>query len=376
MPRPKQQPNLLRAQRALARLVEAAPPRDDADEPAAPSRRGAKGKKSKISRKEQRKKTRVQKKKASALHFSKRTTAAGPATAGKSKAKAASTTQPTDARLPSSTTLATHTNLDAGAESRKRKREKGGDATDVNAATAEPGRHDGSNPLFHSLLREQGLVASAPGDRRGPGAAVDDEDPDDKEIRRLRKLLRMKGGDDMLKDEGDGLEFILGFEEDAAEAALAAGVTLAPTLQGEEGESEDADDFDDVDEVDPVGMLLESEEEDVSDGDEIDLDLDSLMARIDGGGSSTDSDDESRAAPDTDGDDDVDDDDDDDDGDGDDGSQSDSEDGESGDDGDLAPAMFISRAEACVPCLPPTPVPPSPRQPEDRFFQPSRPKRH
>lgn len=169
----------------------------------------------------------------------------------------------------------------------------------------------------------------------------------------MRKLLKMKADEEMLRDEGDGLDFLLGFEEDAAEAARAAGVTLpsGPARpDGDESESDlDTEVLGPVDELpseddDEALGGLSSEGEDAMSEDEpgfgeIEVDADSDI-----GGLAGDFDGEM---------------------DGEFGSEgeseggSESEEGSDEDEGDeeaanVEPAMYISRAEAYV--VPPCPM--------------------
>lgn len=65
---------------------------------------------------------------------------------------------------------------------------------------------EGRNTLFYKMLAQDGLI-------EGDGPATPEEDADDREIREMRKKLKLKG--DELGEGDDGLDSILGYKDEA-----------------------------------------------------------------------------------------------------------------------------------------------------------------
>jgi hypothetical protein len=299
--KPRVQPNLARAQRALGRLVATegggaagdagGPPDERVSGAAASATLGAAGRRPgvvkkgrRLSRKEQRREERKGIKAARHKHATHRTS---PSTAKKPKDKAAGGATP-GARDGAAATRVHPDGGSAGAakaedDSRKRKREKDG---------AGDSRSD-RNALFYSLLEQDGLAVAPSRNGRGGAVPAAAEDPDDVEIRRMRKLLKLKKDD--LADEGDGLDFILGYGDDARAEAKEQGVQLEDESgseaeddadeddEEEEGEDDDDDDDDEDDDeaLDGLDDLLNTGEDSDDDDDDDDEDEDDEGEEVD-----------------------------------------------------------------------------------------------
>eukprot|EP00041_Stephanoeca_diplocostata_P021587 m.504361 g.504361 ORF g.504361 m.504361 type:complete len:944 (-) comp21859_c0_seq1:276-3107(-) len=192
----KAQPNIARFQRGLERLVGTADSTiatgATASGTGSVALRGGKSatrKKRKGSRKEERKNARNAKKLKNLTHHMK-----------KRKDPADNAEPSTVSELPKKTRVVPQPN-----QNRKR-----GSAT-AQGDSPHP-IDDGTNSLFFDMLRKDGLLE---GNANGGVSKPGEEDEDDRTIREMRKLLKLKN--DELKDEGDGLDFIMGYKNDVPE---------------------------------------------------------------------------------------------------------------------------------------------------------------
>lgn len=146
----------------------------------------------------------------------------------------------------------------------------------------ESNMDDGKNSLFYDMLRKDGLLE---GNRNDGGAKPKEDDEDDRTIREMRKLLKLKN--DELKDEGDGLDFIMGYKSDLPEQYK--------TIMKEEDNDVPEEDDDDEEFEDYLGGMgldtyPDSDDADL-DSNQGDIDLDSLRADVDFGHGDSDGDD-------------------------------------------------------------------------------------